>query len=79
VAGVAAGAALAIAPDGSLLHVSRAVLARTPFSSFLVPGLVLLVAVGLTNVLAGVHMARDLFTARHRDRRGQAGRTIALF
>jgi hypothetical protein len=46
------GALLAIYPDGSLFHVSTVILKTTPFSNFLVPGLILCLVVGGSNILA---------------------------
>lgn len=41
-------------PDGSLLQLSTALLNGTPFHSFLVPGVILAVIVGGTNLVAAV-------------------------
>jgi hypothetical protein len=49
-------------PDGSTLGLASSLLTGTPFKSFLIPGLVLMVAVGFSN-LTGV------FTLMHRHRR----------
>jgi menaquinone-dependent protoporphyrinogen oxidase len=57
---IAGGAALTLSPDGSLLHAPRSLLAHTPFSSFLIPGLLLLLVVGLTGAVAGVRVVRDI-------------------
>jgi hypothetical protein len=59
VTAIAGGLALVLAPDGSLVHAPRALLEHTPFASFAAPGWILLVAVGLTNALAAVRVARD--------------------
>lgn len=53
------GLALVIAPDGSLLHIPESMLARSPFASYLVPGLLLAGVVGLINVRAGIAALRD--------------------
>jgi menaquinone-dependent protoporphyrinogen oxidase len=55
---VVGGAALVARPDGSLLHMPRSYLETTPFESFLVPGLVLLVVVGFGHMLAGFALRR---------------------
>lgn len=60
---IAGGGALVLAPDGSLIHASRALLEPTPFTSFLVPGAILLVVVGLANALATARVLRDLPSA----------------
>ena len=46
------GVALVLAPDGHLLGMPTSLLAGSPFSSFLVPGIVLFTLVGLAPVLA---------------------------
>jgi hypothetical protein len=46
------GALLAIYSDGSLFHMSTVILKTTPFSNFLVPGLILCLVVGGSNILA---------------------------
>ncbi len=51
---VVGGGALALAPDGSILHMPLDVLRRTPFANYLVPGLLLCLVVGGSNVAAGV-------------------------
>jgi hypothetical protein len=45
--GVAGGAAFVLAPDGSLLQMPFSHLRNTPFSSFLIPGLLLLRFLGV--------------------------------
>jgi hypothetical protein len=50
---------LAVSPDGSLLQAPRALLAHTPFSTFLIPGLLLLFVVGGSSLRAAFHVARD--------------------
>lgn len=59
VTAIAGGLALVMVPDGSFVHAPRALLEHTPFTSFAVPGWILLVAVGLTNALAAVRVVRD--------------------
>lgn len=56
---IAGGGMLVASPDGALLHMQSSVLAHTPFSTFLVPGLVLLALVGMTNAIAGLLVLRD--------------------
>jgi hypothetical protein len=46
-------------PDGALVHMPTSALAHSPFSTFLVPGLLLLLAVGIGNTAAGLLMLRD--------------------
>ena len=46
------GGALCIWPSGSMLHADRALLAHTPFTDFLLPGLALYL-LGVTNALVG--------------------------
>lgn len=49
---IVCGALLMSYPDGSLFSMSTALLNETPFSSFFVPGLILCVVVGGTNLVA---------------------------
>lgn len=56
---IAGGITLVARPDGSLLQLPVSVLRHSPFSGFLIPGLILLVIVGFTNLVAGVMVARD--------------------
>jgi menaquinone-dependent protoporphyrinogen oxidase len=65
---VVGGAGLVARPDGSLLHMPRSYLEPTPFSSYLVPGLLLLVVVGLGHLLAGFALLR----------RGRLGPVVAI-
>jgi menaquinone-dependent protoporphyrinogen oxidase len=58
-AAVAGGLALIVRPDGSLLRFPADTLDASPFSTFLVPGLVLCAVIGLANVVAGVLVLRD--------------------
>jgi hypothetical protein len=51
--GVAGGLLLASAPDGSLLHADRHVLAGSPFADWRVPGVLLAVLVGGGFLVAG--------------------------
>jgi menaquinone-dependent protoporphyrinogen oxidase len=60
---IAGGTALVASPDGALVHMSTSALSHSPFSTFLVPGLLLLVVVGLTNAIAGGLITRDRFAA----------------
>lgn len=48
------GLLLAAAPDGHLLQMTPALLAGSPFGSFLVPGLVLATVLGLGGMAAGL-------------------------
>jgi hypothetical protein len=52
------GGALILAPDGHLLGMPTKLLAGSPFTSFLVPGIVLFTAVGLAPLLAAVITVR---------------------
>jgi menaquinone-dependent protoporphyrinogen oxidase len=60
---IGGGATLALRPDGSLLQAPISLLAHSPFHSFLVPGLLLLLVVGLGNMIAGVLVARRVRVA----------------
>jgi hypothetical protein len=42
-----AGSAFIIAPDGELMHIPLQVLARSPFSNFLIPGILLFIFNGI--------------------------------
>lgn len=53
VTALAGGALLVIRPDGSLLSADTALLAGTPFSDWLVPGLLLAVLVGVGFLAVG--------------------------
>jgi hypothetical protein len=52
------GGLLSLAPDGRLLGMSTKLLASTPFDSFLVPGLILFIAVGVFPILAAASALR---------------------
>jgi menaquinone-dependent protoporphyrinogen oxidase len=56
---IAGGLALVVSPDGALVHMPTSTLSHSPFSTFLMPGLLLLLAVGITNVIAGWLIVRD--------------------
>lgn len=61
VAGIPAllgGLAFIIQPDGSLLRMPLAYLAHSPFETFMVPGLILMIAVGGACTTAGVLLLR---------------------
>lgn len=60
---LAGGAALVASPDGALVHMPTSTLSHSPFSTFLVPGLLLLLVVGITNVIAGWLVIRDRLSA----------------
>jgi menaquinone-dependent protoporphyrinogen oxidase len=53
------GLALIARPDGSLIHMPTSVLDHSPFSSFFVPGLLLVLVVGLDNLIAGILVMRE--------------------
>jgi hypothetical protein len=59
----AGGAALMLAPDGSAIHAPRTLLEHTPFGTFFLPGLLLFVAVGLSNAVAALRVLRHLPSA----------------
>jgi menaquinone-dependent protoporphyrinogen oxidase len=60
VSAVFGGAALTLRPDGSMIGLPLSVLQHAPFHDFLVPGLLLLVVVGLGNVWAAcLHALRS--------------------
>jgi hypothetical protein len=59
VTAILGGTMLALRPDGSLLRASPSLLRHTPFTSFLTPGLLLMIVVGLGNALAGAAVARE--------------------
>lgn len=65
VTAVIGGAMLIARPSGRLFGMTPALLARTPFASFLVPGLILVSVVGLGNIVAGVLATRDRRIANH--------------
>jgi hypothetical protein len=54
VGAVAGGLGLVLAPDGSVLGLSTAPLAGSPFHDFLVPGIVLLTVIGIWPLVAGI-------------------------
>jgi hypothetical protein len=61
VGAIAGGAALVAAPDGSVMHFDKTILAGSPFPDFLLPGLILggLFGVGsLVVAVAGIRRAR---------------------
>jgi hypothetical protein len=55
---IGGGVELVFVPDGSPMKPPLALLAHTPFSDFLVPGLLLAVVVGGINTLAGILVLR---------------------
>lgn len=63
VAAIGGGIALVASPDGALLRLPTSTLLHSPFSTFLIPGLLLLFVVGLGNVIAGWLVARDRLNA----------------
>lgn len=60
---IGGGVALVAAPDGSYVHMPVSTLSHSPFSSFLIPGLLLLLVIGLGNLFAGIAVARDSVSA----------------
>jgi hypothetical protein len=50
---IGGGLTLALRPDGSLMEATPAMLQHSPFGSFLVPGLLLFIVIGLGSALAG--------------------------
>jgi len=60
---IAGGIALVASPDGALIDVPTSRLSHSPFSTFLVPGLLLLLVVGGSNAIAGWLVIRDRLSA----------------
>jgi hypothetical protein len=58
VGAIPVGLGFVVRPDGSLIGMPRSVLASTPFTDFMVPGLFLAVAVGGSTLAAAVLVAR---------------------
>jgi hypothetical protein len=58
--GLAGGLALTLAPDGSIMRMSTSLLDGSPFSDFLIPGLILLLVLGVLPLAAaaGLWMRR---------------------
>ena len=52
--GLAGGLALTLAPDGSIMRMSTSLLDGSPFSDFLIPGLILLLVLGVLPLVAAV-------------------------
>ncbi len=52
--GLAGGLSLTIAPDGSILQMSTSLLDGSPFPDFLVPGLILMLVLGVLPLVAAV-------------------------
>lgn len=63
-AALAGGVLLALRPDGAFLHAGPAVLRRTPFSTWRIPGLLLAAGCGGGYAVAGVLHARRSRAAR---------------
>jgi hypothetical protein len=59
IAAIAGGVGLVLWPDGSALRAPLALLERSPFESFLIPGLILLVVIGFGSTLAGLLVIRE--------------------
>jgi hypothetical protein len=66
------GGALILAPDGHLLGMPTTLLAGSPFTSFLVPGIILFTLVGLAPLLAAA--ITGIRSARRGGRRSDADR-----
>jgi len=60
---IVGGTALVASPDGALVHLPTSTLSHSPFSTFLVPGLLLLLVVGISNAIAGWLVIRDRLSA----------------
>jgi hypothetical protein len=58
--GLAGGLSLTVAPDGSIMKMSTSLLDGSPFSDFLIPGLILLLVLGVLPLVAaaGLWMRR---------------------
>ena len=69
---ICGGAALVMAPDGHLLQMPKSTLANSPFSDFLVPGLILFTFVGL------LPLAAAFLTLRHSPRAPLAALGVGL-
>lgn len=52
--GLAGGLSLTIAPDGSILKMSTSLLDGSPFHDFLIPGLILMLVLGVLPLVAAV-------------------------
>jgi uncharacterized membrane protein (DUF2068 family) len=52
--GLAGGLSLAVAPDGSVLRMSTSLLDGSPFHDYLIPGLILLLVLGVLPLVAAV-------------------------
>jgi hypothetical protein len=53
------GAMLFLAPDGRLMHWSTAELAGTPFSNYVIPGIILFVFLGIFPIVVGYGLLRQ--------------------
>jgi menaquinone-dependent protoporphyrinogen oxidase len=65
VTAIGGGATLALRPDGSLMEAPMSMLRHSPFESFLVPGLLLLLVIGIGSLVAGALIARQHHYAPH--------------
>jgi menaquinone-dependent protoporphyrinogen oxidase len=63
IAAIAGGIALVASPHGALLHLPTSTLSHSPFSTFLIPGLLLLFVLGLGNAIAAWLVIRDRLSA----------------
>jgi hypothetical protein len=60
---IGGGITLIIKPDGSLMQMPLSCLSGSPFTSFLVPGLILLIVNGFGNFVAGILCFRQHWLA----------------
>jgi hypothetical protein len=60
---VVGGLALVAAPDGAYVHMPVSALVHSPFTSFLIPGLLLMLVIGVGSTITGVLVARDAISA----------------
>jgi len=60
---IISGPMLFLSPDGSYLQMSTDVLKNTPFSNYLIPGIILFVFIGLFPLLVGVGLAKIAWQA----------------
>ena len=52
--GIASGLMFIIAPDGSLMGISTEVLIDTPFNDYLIPGILLLILIGMGHIFTAI-------------------------
>ncbi len=58
IGGIISGAMLVVRPDGQLMQWNTGLLAGTPFSNFIIPGLILVILIGIFPVFAGIGMLK---------------------